>query len=163
MPFLFKRNIFKVSYTKFRLSLIVNFCSLLLFIPIFVHTQNIYQYEKGLPFIQNYFPKDYKADFQNWCTVQDHRGILYFANGNGVLEFDGEHWRIIKVGNDNAVSSLVVDDSGRIYVGSIAEFGYLAPSLNGELKYVSLIQKIDKKYRNFNFITKFYSSWSQTN
>ena len=129
---------------------------ILFLLPFSIQAQHKNLYEKGLPLIQNYFPKDYKADFQNWCTVQDHRGILYFANGNGVLEFDGEHWRIIKVGNDNAVSSLVVDDSGRIYVGSIAEFGYLAPSLNGELKYVSLIQKIDKKYRNFNFITKLF-------
>lgn len=145
-----------MRYPIFRLFLIRNFCSFFILISVSIQAQNINQYEKGLPFIQNYFPKDYKADFQNWCTVQDHRGILYFANGNGVLEFDGEHWRIIKVGNDNAVSSLVVDDSGRIYVGSIAEFGYLAPSLNGELKYVSLIQKIDKKYRNFNFITKLF-------
>ena len=129
---------------------------ILFLLPFSIQAQHKNLYEKGLPLIQNYSPKDYKANSRNWCAVQDNRGILYFANGNGVLEFDGEHWRIIKVMNDYTVSSLAVDDSGRVYVGSNSEFGYLSPSPSGELKYVSLIHKFDKKHRNFNFITKLY-------
>ncbi len=35
----------------------------------------------GIPFIQNYGPKEYGALSQNWAIVQDQRGIMYFGSG----------------------------------------------------------------------------------
>ncbi|HNO10424.1 MAG TPA: hypothetical protein PKI67_05820 [bacterium] len=52
------------------------------------------QDEQGEPFIRNYFPQEYRAQSQNWSIVQDHRGLMYFGNNDGVLEFDGIRWRL---------------------------------------------------------------------
>ena len=38
--------------------------------------------------------------------------------------------------------SLAIDDAGRIYVGSVGEFGYLEPDAKGELRFVSLRERL---------------------
>lgn len=93
----------------------------------------------GLPFITNFdLDQIGVGGEQNWDIVQDNRGIVYFANQNGVLEYDGNSWRRISV-NNNGVMSLSVDAKGIIHVAtSGTEFGYLAPNEIGELEYVSL-------------------------
>lgn len=118
--------------------------------------QTLHVNEIGTPLVKNYLPKDYKAFSQNWIVVQDKRGILYFANGDGVLEFDGVHWNTIKIANNFTVSSLAIDRYNKIYVGSSSEFGYLAPSKDGSLKYVSLINRFDEKDRKFNYILNLF-------
>jgi class 3 adenylate cyclase len=126
----------------------------IILLPFFSDAQSNRQYEIGLPLIRNYPPKEYKGFSQNWGFVQDQRGVLYFANGDGVLEYDGVHWRVIKISNDYTVSSVTIDNQDRVYVGSTSEFGYLAPTKNGELKYVSLIGKFSEKDKKFNYILK---------
>ncbi len=130
---------------------------ILLSLPVFLFAQNTTQYEIGLPLIRNYSPKDYNAFSQNWGFVQDSRGVLYFANGDGVLEYDGVHWRLIKITNNYTASCLVVDKDNRIYVGSISEFGYIASTKNGKLKYVSLINKFAEKDKKFNYLFNIYA------
>ncbi|MDP2874940.1 MAG: hypothetical protein Q8O00_02075, partial [Holophaga sp.] len=92
----------------------------------------------GLPHVVNYSPEDYGAETQNWAAVQDHRGLLYVANNQGVLEFDGEAWQLIKIGTNLAARSLAVDASGRVFVGALGDFGYLQPDAKGQMKFVSL-------------------------
>lgn len=106
--------------------------------------------ETGLPYIQNFSPKDYGgAHSQNWAVLQDQRGIMYFGNGLGVLEYDGATWRLIRVTNKATVRSLAMDKNGHIYVGSRGEFGYLAPDSLGQLSYVSLLNKVPEENRDF--------------
>src|SRR4051812_15871671 len=59
--------------------------------------------EKGLPFITNYLPKNYKALPQTWCAIKDYRGILYFGIQNGILEYDGVKWNKVIFKNSNPV------------------------------------------------------------
>ena len=72
--------------------------------------------EIGKPFIEYYSPKIYKSDPRNWSVIEDNRGVLYFGNQSGILEFDGNFWRKIKVKDDQNVRSLAVDKNGKIYV-----------------------------------------------
>ena len=51
--------------------------------------------EKGLILSQYYSPTEYKSGTQNWCIAQDNRGVMYFGNALGVLEYDGDSWRLI--------------------------------------------------------------------
>ena len=107
--------------------------------------------ELGSPFIQNYTPKEYNASTQNWAIVKDNRGIMYFGNSNGVLEYDGTNWKLIKISNNSTVRSLSIDSTGTIYVGAVGEFGYLMPDSIGNMKYNSLITQldtIDKKFKD---------------
>lgn len=48
-----------------------------------------------MPIISYYNSFTYHYGMQNWCCTQDDRGIMYFANNNGVLSFDGYSWRTI--------------------------------------------------------------------
>ena len=50
--------------------------------------------ETGVYVFQRYSAKQYGASPQNWGVAEDQRGIMYFANTNGLLEFDGNSWRL---------------------------------------------------------------------
>ena len=69
------------------------------------------KYQTGLPLVKNYLPRDYKAHNQNWAIVKDNRGVMYFGNSSGLLEFDGYDWNLIEVPN-GIVRSLAVDKKG---------------------------------------------------
>ena len=101
--------------------------------------------KNGVPIIQNYKVDDYDAHDQNWAITQDNRGYMYFGNTHGVLEYNGKSWRKIETINNAMVRSLAVDNSNTIYVGSVDEFGYLAPNEIGLLEYKSLYKKLNFK------------------
>ncbi|MCB0615710.1 MAG: hypothetical protein KDC75_20470, partial [Phaeodactylibacter sp.] len=103
----------------------------------------------GTPFIRNYPPGEYQADGQNWAIVQDQRGLMYFGNSKGILEYDGVSWRVIETVNKTVIRSLAVDENNRVYVGAYGEIGYLAPDTIGQLQYVSLLPFLDEKYHDF--------------
>lgn len=98
--------------------------------------------------IQNFAPSEYKNRPQNWDIVQDHRGVLFFANNRGVLEFDGIFWRNINI-NDKAVYSLAVNETGTVYVGAENEIGYLKADMSGSLHYNSLLPYLNEQYSGF--------------
>ena len=119
---------------------------LLPYILCFFWQTTIPQENGNIP-IRNYTPKEYKAHVQNWSIVQDKRGIMYFGNGDGILEYDGTSWRLIELPNKTNVYALSIDSTGRIYVGgSTEEFGFLTAEANGKMKYVSLTHLLDKEY-----------------
>lgn len=92
----------------------------------------------GLPFIRNFPPPAYAADAQNWALAQDRRGVLFAGNNSGVLEFDGTRWRLIPTASGGVVRSLAVGPGGRIFVGSVGEFGVLEPDASARLAFVPL-------------------------
>ncbi len=103
----------------------------------------------GLPML-TYFPySEYNADPQNWDIVQAPSGKMYFANGDGVLEFDGNWWRLIELPNRTLVRSLDVAGDGTIYVGGYEEFGYLKENKSGFLEYKSLLHLLPDDHEYF--------------
>ncbi len=106
--------------------------------------------ENGLYPTTNYNTKTYHAAPQNWAFIQDRRGVLYIANNQGILEYDGVSWRLIKVKNETNVRSLTIDKNGKIYVGANGEFGFLEPDSRGSMRYVSLLANLNKKDRDFS-------------
>ena len=106
------------------------------------------------PPIVNYSTHDYgkHRNPENYCVVQDKRGIMYFGNANGLLEFDGENWNFITIVPGAYVYSLGVDTSGVIYVGTYGDLGYLKPNDHGELNYVSLTSKLPEDDQFFSEI-----------
>ena len=106
--------------------------------------------EKGLPFITNYLPKNYKALPQTWCVMEDGRGVMYFGIQNGILEYDGVKWRKVQFKNIPVVTrALAKDKNGRIYYGAIGDFGYLSQDSLGQTIGRSLVQLLPARYRNF--------------
>lgn len=103
--------------------------------------------ERGMPFIHNFFPKEYKAGLANWAIVQDNRGVMYFGNDNGILEYDGSDWKLIKT--NGAVRALAKDKNGRIYAGGTGHFGYLHADSLGRMRYKQLQELLPQDKRAF--------------
>jgi serine phosphatase RsbU (regulator of sigma subunit) len=97
----------------------------------------------GSPLYTNFSSKEYDFHTQNWDIVKDNRGVLYFANSEGILEFDGKNWQKILVENNFAVKNLAIDKTGRIYVASEGAFGFLEPNSIGKMQYRSISSEYD--------------------
>ncbi len=94
----------------------------------------------GIPAIRNFTRDAYRASTQNWAVVQDHRSFLYFANNDGVLEYDGTHWSLHQFGEPAITRSLATDGKGTLYVGMYNEFGCARPDARGKLVFTSFRQ-----------------------
>ncbi|UCF64474.1 MAG: PAS domain S-box protein [bacterium] len=115
-------------------------------------------YDSGLPLIKNFSPKEYGEHSQNWAVVQDSRGVIYFGNGHGILEYDGVSWRLIETTKGTRVRSLARDQNGRIYVGASGDFGYLAPDPLGRMRYISLRDSIRFEDRDFTEVWRTHTT-----
>jgi len=111
----------------------------------------------GLPEIRNYKRTDYKGGTQNWNIDQDKNDNLYFANNNGLFQFDGSTWTKYSLPNLSSIRSLKVEKFGKIYVGGYNEFGYFKANTKGKLRYTSLSNLIKKEdTKIIDFIWKIY-------
>ncbi len=107
----------------------------------------------GHPFITNYSETDNSVSSNNTFIAQDQRGIMYFANEFGILEFDGTEWNIIQVAsNRSMITSLAIDNENRIYAGAQGDFGYLTYKKPYGLFFKSLVPKIPQDHINFGII-----------
>lgn len=101
-------------------------------------------YTQQLPPIVKYPSSIYNAGNQNWMISQDKHQFLFFANNDGLLEFNGTNWNLYPSPNETITRSVkVVGD--RIYTGCYMEFGYWVREANNKLKYTSLSDKIKAK------------------
>ncbi len=110
----------------------------------------------GSPSVTNFTRLDYQAGTQNWFIEQDERGIVYFANNKGLLEFDGTHWQLTRLPNSTIVRSIGLDDTGRIYLGGQNEFGYLEHQGGGAPTYTSLLELVPAEFKNFEDVWKIF-------
>ena len=90
------------------------------------------------PRVHNYSYIDYKAGTSNWWVIEDDRGIIYVANREGILEYDGQSWNLIQSPDKEVARSLVKDNKGVIYAGFVGDMGYLAPNERGAVSYTHL-------------------------
>jgi diguanylate cyclase (GGDEF)-like protein len=111
----------------------------------------------GLPPVQNFDPSAYAGAAQNWAVTQGADGVIYVANSeDGVLSFDGSEWRRIPVRDKRVVRSVAAGPGGRIYVGTIGDFGYLKADALGQMHYVSLLAKVPAADRDFEDVWSIY-------
>ncbi len=141
-----------IKYSSFinwsRLILFAGSFQILFFIVASAQDKN----ESGSFPIYNFSPKTYNALEQNFGIIQDQRGIMYFGNNEGVLEYDGVSWRLIRTRKDKPVMSLDIDSSGKVYIGSVNEFGFLEADSSGMIRFRPLSAKLDTAYQNFDVV-----------
>jgi len=101
-------------------------------------------YAQELPPIVKYPSTTYGAGNQNWMIAQDRNHYIFFANNQGLLEYNGSNWTLYPSPNETILRSVKVIDN-RIYSGCYMEFGYWTRQSNGQLKYTSLSQTIKSK------------------
>ncbi len=114
------------------------------------------QDDVAFPIIRNFSPRHYQAQPQNWAVIQDLRGVVYVGNNDGVLEYDGVRWKLIPLPTVSSIRSLARDDSGRIYVGSVGEFGVLRQDGRRGTVYESLTHRIDSTHRDFSDVWQMF-------
>lgn len=105
---------------------------------------NIKQYEK----------LDYGAASQNWSISTTKDGFIYFANHQGLLQFDGVSWKLHSLPNNTTLRDVNVASDSIIYTGGYLELGYWKPDQFGTLQYYSLSEKAKQ------FFTKNEEFWN---
>lgn len=136
------------SYNLSKLVILVTFCCFFGYDSI-GQASNI-----GIPFTTNYPNDSYQAGTQNWDIAQHPNGFMFFANNNGLLQFDGINWELFPLSNKTITRSLHITDAGRIYVGGQGEFGYFEPNEQGLLIFYSLKDFVPEDHNNFADVWK---------
>lgn len=99
-------------------------------------------------FTQDYPIEVYQAASQNWSIRQDKQGVIYFANTEGLVRFDGSKWDLLSLPNKEPVYSVDADSHGKVYICSDHDLGYFQQDLRGTYKYTSLLDKIPEALRS---------------
>jgi signal transduction histidine kinase len=120
---------------------------LLLLAPLSAFAQGV-----GRPLVRSYDFKDYGGAVYSFGAVQDGRGLIYVANLEGVLEFDGVSWRRIRPANRSQVRSIAAAPDGTVFVSAQGDFGYLSPDSTGTTNFVSLVGYVDPAERAFGSV-----------
>lgn len=112
----------------------------------------------GFPFHKNYTKSEYQAGLQSWMISQSSDGIMYFANNEGLLEFDGLFWNLYPVPGRTIVRSVYACDNGNIYVGSSNNLGWFKNDKDGHLKFFSLKKLLPADKQDFGEVWKIYKT-----
>lgn len=131
-------------------------CLILLIISANFHIASAQGIRYGLPGITNYLRTEYKGGTQNWSLGQAPNGCMYFANNDGLLEFDGGHWA--KYRDMELIYRSLCIDGNKIYVGAYNKFGYYEPDKSGELKFHSLIPLLKGRMNDFDEIWRIHKT-----
>jgi AraC family transcriptional regulator, chitin signaling transcriptional activator len=131
-----------------------------IFIFVFLISSKIQIFATEYPPIIKYLPEVYIAGNQNWKITQDSKNFMYFANNDGLLEFNGSEWTLYPCSNETIIRSVKVVGN-KIFTGCYMDFGYWQRQSNGMLKYYSLAEKLkDKILENENFWDiLYYDNW----
>ncbi|MCB0554832.1 MAG: response regulator [Phaeodactylibacter sp.] len=126
------------------------FLAIGMLLPIFLPAQ-IQNAEEGQPLIRHFFPEEFQSDPNCISILQDQHGMIYVANERGVLEFDGENWKLIPVPTGHSVQALAQGGDGTLYTGGVKNIGYLDSDSCGGLQFRSLLGQLPEEQRDFGF------------
>lgn len=112
----------------------------------------------AIPFTRLYSPKEYQAGVVNMSVKIDRKGVIYFANTKGVLQFDGKTWRTIEVPQVSFIRALDIDEKGTVFIGAVNQIGKLEPDSTGKLEFVALTDLLEAEDRTFGEVWKVKST-----
>ncbi len=106
----------------------------------------------GEPLIENISTSVLGFGAMNWSVARDASGILYVGNNEGILEYDGVSWNMVRSVNGSAVFCLTSSDDGTIYFGLYGGFGRLVTGPNGRHQMELLSDLLPKKEQGFTYV-----------
>lgn len=112
------------------------------------------------PIIRHFSYKQLGASTLVWNVVQDDQGLLYLANNEGVIIYDGSSWQLVPT--PNPVRSLAIGPNKIILVGCKEDLGALMPNDKNDYSYQSFLQIKDLK-TNFNEVLHIHVVGNQVN
>jgi len=127
----------------------------ILFVVLFLNSTVFSQRQNiGTSFIVNYQRSDYQGGSQTWDVQQGNNGMMYFANNNGLLEYDGIFWNLYPLPNNSVVRCININADGKIFSGGFNEFGYFEKENFASCKFHSLKHLLPEDARNFDDVWK---------
>lgn len=112
----------------------------------------------GIPFIRNYNLSAIPAGAQTWMIETGGNGLVYFANNDGVLEFDGLTWKKYPLPGGRVVRSVKAAADGRLYAGAFNEIGYFFHNSIRGMQYYSLHQLLPDGQNDYGEVWKIYET-----
>lgn len=98
----------------------------------------------GSPLVRVWRADDYNASSLNTRLLVHPSGLVYVANDEGVLEFDGERWRLIELPRGGAARALALDSRQRVWVFGHDDVATLEPDERGILRAVSKLELLPR-------------------
>ena len=121
-----------------------------IFSAIKVATLSVYANEPGSPYIQVFFFKDYSFNSKSYSIAQNHQGVIFVGNFNGILEYNGSSWKQHKF---SGRPFMAADDEGTVFAGGLNEFGYLAGNKMNQAVFISLTHVFPDSLQPFGQIS----------
>ncbi len=114
----------------------------------------------GTPMVISYDNTALEAGTQTWMIEIGANGLAYFANNDGVLEFDGTQWRVYPLPEKSVVRSIKATADGRIYAGGYNELGYFETDRSGKMVFYPLKHLLPDDNQSFGDVWKIYQKGS---
>lgn len=108
--------------------------------------------EKGIPVIRTFGAEELGALFPVDGIEEGPDGLIYLAQHERLLQFDGARWRQIDAPGDPSIYlTLDFDANGRLYYGGLYDLGYYERDAAGALQKHDLKSKLPEKLQSLNF------------
>ena len=102
------------------------------------------------PLVKNFSKQMHQGGTQTWDICEDNKGLIFFANNNGLLVYDGRTFSNFPLPGKTILRSVLYDSSSRrIYAGGQNEIGYFGYTESGNLKFYSLANLLPQEYKGF--------------
>jgi len=81
--------------------------------------------QSGYPVVRHYRSFEYGQNPSNLDIVMSNEGLLYVANQDGLIEFDGVSWRFLPLPNRSTPTRIALSPDGALLVGAREDVGVL--------------------------------------
>jgi len=137
---------FKINFRKNTL-----FFSIIFSICLFLYSNIGFSENIGNPYVQRIFLKNYGFNNNNFSILQDHKGVIYIGNTNGIIQFDGNFFEILKI---PGIPYMDINIKGEIFVGGENDFGFIGNKASGKSYFYSLVDSLSPELKFFGQINE---------
>ncbi len=95
--------------------------------------------QEGNFYLSHYVPNEEWSGGHTFSIVQDKKGVIYFANNNGLLEFDGRNWSMTQTPGPVFT---VVSNGDLVFAGGYRGFGKISVGPDHAKIYQSLTEGV---------------------
>ncbi len=109
---------------------------------------------QGIPFMRQYTDAEYGDAGQIWAIEQDSRGVMYFGTNYGLMQYNGNEWKLFDIERSTSVFSLAKSKQDVIFYGAVGDFGYIDYQSDGKKIVVSLLDRLNNVEIEFGNVWK---------
>ena len=114
----------------------------------------------GTPVVRNFSKEACGGGTQNWGGYVDPSGMVWMANNEGVLTYDGSAWSKHPLPRRTIVRSVTGDGRGTVFAGGQGEWGLYRSAAGGRLVYEDLSRRVPVAERGFEDVWDFERRWA---